>query len=56
MLDERDGSILPTTPGAAGIVERLDGKMTLRRMSAGDKARRPLCRELAELGALRFVD
>ena len=55
VLDEGTCSILPTTPGAAGIVERLDGRKSLRRLKADKHAVR-LCRELAELGALRFVD
>ena len=53
-LDGGTGSMLPATPGAAKLVERLDGKTTLRRLGA-DRAAVSLCRELLELGALRFA-
>ena len=55
VLDEGTCSILPATPEAVDVVERLDGRKTLRKLRAGKDAVR-LCRELAELGALRFVD
>jgi methylase of polypeptide subunit release factors len=53
VLDGGTGSILPTTRAAAGLLERLDGKRTLRALGADARAVR-LCRELAELGALRL--
>ena len=46
--------MLPATQASARIVERLDGKTTLRRLGA-DRAAVALCRELLELGALRFA-
>jgi methylase of polypeptide subunit release factors len=53
-LDGGTRSLLPATKTAAGIVERLDGKATLSRLGA-DRAAVSLCRELLELGALRFA-
>jgi len=53
-LDGGTGSMLPATQAAAKLVERLDGKATLRRLGA-DRAGVELCRELLELGALRFA-
>jgi len=55
VLGEGTCSILPTTPSAAGLVERLDGKKTLRKLGA-DKRAVSLCRELLGLGALKIVD
>jgi methylase of polypeptide subunit release factors len=55
VLDAGTGSILPTTFEAAAVVERLDGKKTLRKLRA-DKQAVKLCRELAGLGALKIVD
>ena len=46
-------SILPTSRTAADVLERLDGKRTLRSLAA-DTATVRLCRELLELGALRI--
>lgn len=54
VLDGGTGSILPTTRVAADVLERLDGKRTLRALGADTRAVR-LCRELLELGALRLV-
>ncbi len=54
VLDGGTGSILPTTRAAAGVLERLDGKRTLRQLGSDARAVR-LCRELAELGALGFA-
>ena len=53
VLDGGTGSILPTTRTAADVLERLDGKRTLRSLAA-DTATVRLCRELLELGALRI--
>ena len=55
VLDGGTCSILPTTAEGAALVERLDGKATLRRLRA-DKRAVELCRELAELGALTIRD
>src|SRR5579872_2409690 len=55
VLDEGTCSILPSTPEAAEVVERLDGKKTLRKLGA-DKRAVKLCRELVGLGALQIVD
>jgi methylase of polypeptide subunit release factors len=55
VLAEGTCSILPTTPAAAELVERLDGKKTLRKLGA-DKRAVSLCRELLGLGALKIVD
>jgi methylase of polypeptide subunit release factors len=54
VLDGGIGSILPTTRAAADVVERLDGKSTLRALGADARAV-SLCRELLALGALRFA-
>jgi methylase of polypeptide subunit release factors len=54
VLDGGTGSILPTTRAAADLVERIDGTRTLRKLGADARAVR-LCRELAELGALRVA-
>jgi methylase of polypeptide subunit release factors len=54
VLGEGTCSILPTSYEAARIVERLDGRKTLRKLGADKKAVK-LCRELLELGALRVV-
>jgi methylase of polypeptide subunit release factors len=53
-LDGGTRSMLPATPAAAKLVERLDGKTTLRRLGA-DRGAVSLCRELLELGALGFA-
>ena len=55
VLGDGTGSILPTTPGAIELVERLDGKKTLRKLGA-DKRAVKLCRELLGLGALKILD
>ncbi len=55
VLDGGTCSILPTTPAAAALVEKLDGKRTLRKLGA-DKRAVSLCRELVGLGALKIVD
>ncbi|HEY2072836.1 MAG TPA: hypothetical protein VGG88_04600, partial [Gaiellaceae bacterium] len=55
VLDSGTCSILPTSFAAAEIVDRLDGKKTLRKLGA-DKRAAKLCRELLELGALKIVD
>ena len=54
VLDEGTCSILPTSAEAVDVLERLDGKATLRRLRA-DKRAVKLCRELVGLGALRIV-
>ncbi|MGH2933135.1 MAG: methyltransferase [Gaiellaceae bacterium] len=55
VLEEGTCSILPTTDGAADVVERLDGRRTLRRLKADNDAVR-ICRELLELGAVKIRD
>ncbi|HEY2541504.1 MAG TPA: hypothetical protein VGH92_00480, partial [Gaiellaceae bacterium] len=55
VLDTGTCSILPTTYDAAQIVDRLDGKKTLRKLGA-DRRTAKLCRELLALGALKIVD
>jgi len=55
VLDSGTCSILPTTFAAAEIVDRLDGKTSLRKLRA-DKRTVTLCRELVELGALAIRD
>jgi methylase of polypeptide subunit release factors len=55
VLAEGTCSILPATPAAVELVERLDGKKTLRKLGA-DKTAVKLCRELLGLGALKIVD
>lgn len=55
VLDEGTCSILPATPEAVDVVERLDGRRTLRKLGA-DKRAVKLCRELVGLGALQIVD
>jgi methylase of polypeptide subunit release factors len=55
VLGDGTGSILPTTPEAIELVERLDGKKTLRKLGA-DKRAMKLCRELLGLGALKILD
>jgi len=55
VLEEGTCSILPATPEAVDVVERLDGKKTLRKLGA-DKRAVKLCRELLELGALTIRD
>jgi methylase of polypeptide subunit release factors len=54
VLESGTRSILPTTPTAAELVERLDGRRTLRELGADARAV-SLCRELLGLGALRFA-
>jgi len=54
VLDAGTRSILPTTVAAVDVVERLDGKKTLHALGADGRAV-DLCRELLELGALRFA-
>ena len=53
-LEGGTGSMLYATQGSAKLVERLDGKTTLQRLGA-DAAAVSVCRELLELGALRFA-
>ena len=48
------GSAVPATAAAAALVERLDGKTSLRRLRPDGRGV-SLVRELLELGALRFV-
>ena len=55
VLGDGTGSILPTTPEAIELVERLDGKKTLRKLGADNRAVK-LCRELLGLGALKILD
>jgi methylase of polypeptide subunit release factors len=55
VLGDGTCSILPTTPEAIELVERLDGKKTLRKLGA-DKRAVKLCRELLGLGALKILD
>lgn len=55
VLDEGTCSILPTSYEAAQIVDRLNGRKTLRKLGADAKAVK-LCRELLGLGALQIVD
>ena len=55
VLGHGTGSILPTSPEAIELVERLDGKKTLRKLGA-DKRAVKLCRELLGLGALKILD
>ncbi|HKT44529.1 MAG TPA: methyltransferase [Gaiellaceae bacterium] len=55
VLEDGTCSILPTTFAAAELVDRLDGKKTLRRLGA-DARTVSLCRDLVELGALKIVD
>jgi len=55
VLDSGTRSILPTTYGAARIVDDLNGKRTLRKLGADGRAVK-LCRELLGLGALQIVD
>jgi len=55
VLDEGTCSILPATPEAVDVVERLDGRRTLRKLGADRRAVK-LCRELVGLGALQIVD
>jgi methylase of polypeptide subunit release factors len=54
VLDGGTRSVLPASTAAAELVERLDGRATLRRLRADARAV-SLCRELLELGALRFA-
>ena len=46
--------MLPVTAVGIGVVEALNGKATLERLGA-DRAAVALCRDLLELGALRFA-
>jgi methylase of polypeptide subunit release factors len=55
VLDGGTCSVLPTTVGAVGVVERLDGRTTLRSLGA-DARGLALCRELLGLGALRLAE
>jgi methylase of polypeptide subunit release factors len=55
VLEEGTCSILPTTAAAVDVVERLDGRRTLRALRADKDAVR-ICRELLELGALQIRD
>jgi hypothetical protein len=54
VLDGGTRSVLPATAAAVKVVERLDGTATLKRLGADPAAVRA-CRELLELGALRFA-
>jgi hypothetical protein len=53
-LDAGTNSMLPATATGIRVVESLDGKATLKRLDA-DRAALSLCRDLLELGALRFA-
>jgi methylase of polypeptide subunit release factors len=53
-LDAGTNSELPATATGIRVVEGLNGKATLKRLGA-DRAALSLCRDLLELGALRFV-
>lgn len=55
VLETGTCSILSTTVEAAQVVDRLNGKKTLRALRADAKAVK-LCRELLGLGALQIVD
>ncbi len=54
VLDGGTKSVLPATTAAVKVVERLDGSSTLKRLGA-DRGAVRACRELLELGALRFA-
>ena len=53
-LDDGTNSVLPATATGIRVVEALNGKATLKRLGA-DRATLSLCRDLLELGALRFA-
>jgi methylase of polypeptide subunit release factors len=53
-LEGGTGSMLHANRASAKLVERLDGKTSLQRLGA-DPAAVSVCRELLELGALRFA-
>jgi methylase of polypeptide subunit release factors len=53
-LDAGTNSALPATATGIRVVESLNGKATLKRLDA-DRAALSLCRDLLELGALRFA-
>jgi methylase of polypeptide subunit release factors len=53
-LDDGTNSALPATAIGIRVVEGLDSKTTLKRLGA-DRAALSLCRDLLELGALRFA-
>jgi methylase of polypeptide subunit release factors len=55
VLETGTCSILPTTYEAAQLLERLNGKKTLRKLGADARAVK-LCRELLGLGALQILD
>jgi len=55
VLDAGTCSILPAAVPAVELVERLDGRATLRGLGA-DARGVALCRELLGLGALKIVD
>jgi len=54
LVDAGTNSILEATPKEVRVVERLDGKTPLARLGA-DRDAVELCRDLLELGALRFA-
>ena len=55
VLETGTCSILPTSYDAAQVVDRLNGRKTLRALGADARAVK-LCRELLGLGALQIVD
>ena len=54
LVDAGTNSILEATPKEVRVVERLDGRTSLARLGA-DRGAVGLCRDLLELGALRFA-
>ena len=54
VIDGGTRSVLPASAEAAALIERLDGQTSLRRLGA-DARTVALCRDLLELGALRFA-
>jgi hypothetical protein len=53
-LEGGTNSVLETTASAVRVVDGLDGRTTLARLGA-DRDAVELCRDLLELGALRFA-
>ena len=54
-LEDGTWPVLEVSPAAAEVIADLDGRRTLRELSARP-TRSPSCRELLELGALELVD
>ncbi|HUJ92571.1 MAG TPA: hypothetical protein VLW05_07710, partial [Gaiellaceae bacterium] len=54
LVDAGTNARLTASDASIRVVERLDGATTLARLGA-DRAALALCRELLELGALRFA-